>query len=275
MADRDDEVLSEEEAARVWGISARLQAEAGDRAEVQEIAAAADTERPGYAIEQVRAAAQEAGIGDEFIDAALVEIRADRALSHQRGGHWLARRFLKDPPDAITVRRVIDAPPADVFEVMKTVLPAEPFRLTLTDQEGDPLDGGFLRFDLPGMKGPFERGFAFETSEAGLRELFVSLRGTGGTEAACELTVRSPVTSHNLGLGVGVVATALGAAAVGAIGLATGLGPIVIVGGGVVGAGLGVRGFRGLYGYAMRRARRALEGLVGAVATRVTGTWHG
>jgi hypothetical protein len=41
----------------------------------------------------------------------------------------------------------------------------------------------------------------------------------------------------------------------------------------VLGAGLGIKGFRALYSASMRRARTALEGLVGAVAVRAKGVW--
>ena len=93
------------------------------------------------------------------------------------------------------------------------------------------------------------------------------------------MTVHSPVTSHNIGFGIGMFAATLtggaGFVAFGALGLAIGIGPVAAVGGVLLGAGLGVKGFRALYAYAMRRARRALEGLVGAVAVRAKGVWRG
>jgi len=96
--------------------------------------------------------------------------------------------------------------------------------------------------------------------------------------------VHSPVTSHKLGLGLGMLGATitggagfgvgwLGGAALGALGLATGIAPVVAVGGVLVGGGLGVKGFRALYHLAMRRAKKALEGLVGAVAARAQGVW--
>jgi hypothetical protein len=278
MTERDGDILSEADAARVWSLSARLQAEASGAVETTEVheddGGVPDS---GYALVHVRSAAQEAGIADEFVDAALADLRAEQALSRVERGHSMARRFLSHPPDTVTVRRVVEAEPEEVLSAMQAVLPSEPFRLTLTDQEGDPLQGGVLIFALPGMKTPFERGFAFEATEGGLRQVFVSLRPIQGQTMSCEMTVRSPVTSHNIGLGLGaLVATltgAVGAGALGAIGVATGIGPVAAVGGGLLGAGLGVKGFRALYRFAVRRAGKALEGLVGAVGVRAKGLW--
>jgi hypothetical protein len=135
----------------------------------------------------------------------------------------------------------------------------------------------FLIFDLPGVNSPFERGFAYETTDAGLKQLFVSLRPLEGAAASCEMTVHSPVTSHNIGLGLGTLVTtvsgSIGAGALGAVGVAVGVGPVGAVGGLLLGAGLGVKGFRSLYAFAMRRSKKALDGLVGAVAVRAKGVW--
>ena len=67
----------------------------------------------------------------------------------------------------------------------------------------------------------------------------------------------------------------LGGALLGALGLAIGIGPVTAVGGVLVGGGLGVKGYRAVYGYCMRRGRRAIEGLIGAVAVRAQGVWQG
>ena len=163
---------------------------------------------------------------------------------------------------------------------MEAVFPGEPFRLTLTDQQGDPLDRGVLVFDIQGTTTLLlQGGFAFETREAGLRQVFVSLRSIEGSKSSCEMTMHSPVTSHNLGLGIGLIVSALGAGlggfAIGALGLAAGVGPLGAVAGVLVGAGLGVKGYRALYRYALRRGGKALQGLVGAVAVRAKGVWGG
>ncbi len=66
MAERDPEVLSEEEAARLWERAAQLQAEAAGRIEAPEVTDAAMAS-PGYALAHVRSAALEAGIASEFV----------------------------------------------------------------------------------------------------------------------------------------------------------------------------------------------------------------
>ena len=151
----DPEFLTEEEAARLWQRAAQLQAEAARRAEKAESkeaeSATADVAPPeGYALTHVRSAALEVGIPDEFVDAALADLRAERALPQDKRGWRLARWFLKDPPETQTARRVIEASAADVLSATEAVFPVEPYRLTLTDRQGDPLKGGFLIFDVRG-----------------------------------------------------------------------------------------------------------------------------
>ncbi len=278
MAERDPEFLSEEEAARLWSRAAELQADVSGTLSAGEVDAdVAALPTGGYELAHVRSAAEEAGIAAEFVEAALADLRVKRTLPIGTKSDALARRFLGNPPHVISVRRVVEAAPEQVFATMQTVFREDPFRLTLTEQEGDPLDGGVLVFDLSGMRNPFEQGFAFETTEAGLRQVFVSLRPVVGTTTSSEVTVHSPVTLHKLGSGVGMVATTvgggLGFGALGALGVAVGLGPVGAVVGVLAGAGLGLKGFRTIYAFAMRRARRALERLVGAVAVRATGVW--
>lgn len=283
MAKRNGDILSEEEAAQVWKRAAQLQAEFDGGVEAPEIDSGDDNDyapSTGYALVNVRAAAQEAGIAGEFVEAALADLRAEQTFPKGGTGHALARRYLNNPPDTISVRRVIDAKPDEVLSAMQAVLPAEPFRLILTDQQGDPLDGGALVFDLPGMKSPFERGFAYATTEIGIRQVVVILRPVQGKTSSCEMTVRGPVTSHshNLGFGLGMLVAGLtgaaGAGLLGAIGFAVGIGPVGAIGGALLGAGIGGKGYRALYDSAIRRAEKALEGLVGSVAVRTKGIWQ-
>ena len=283
MTEHDPEILSEEEAARVWGRAAQLQAQAAG--DVPRPTAETDDDGPpsrGYAVAHVRAAALEAGIADRFVQAALADVRVERLHGNERRGHALARRFLNQPPDTITVRSVVEATPQEVLSAMQAVFPSEPFRLRLTDQQGEPLDGGMLAFALPGMRTPFERGFAFETTEAGLKQVFVSLRPVDDPIGGCAITAQSPVTSHNRGLGLGMLVTTVtggvGLGTLGALGIAIGIGPVGVIGGVLLGAGLGaglgVKGIRALYHFSMRRGTKALEGLLGAVAARAKGTWQ-
>ncbi len=280
--ERDPDFLNEEEAARLWQRAAQLQAEAAQKAEAlaeESESVEGNVDRPeGYELTHVRSAALEVGIGSEFVDAAVADLHAERALPEGKRGWRLARRILKHSPDTINVRRVIEAAPAEVLSAMWDVFPREPYRLTLTDQTGDPLKGGVLVFDTQGLNSPFPQGLALEARHAGIRQVFLSLRPISGATPSCEVTLRGPVElSHNLGVGL---VSAGGAAAGVLVGLSMVLGPVgpvvaavLTVGGVVVGGGLGVKGYRALYAYGVRRARRSLEGLLGAVAGRAQGGW--
>ena len=299
MADGRDGLdrLSEEEAARLWQRAARLQAEAAHREDPDGSGRVAepDDERTGYELAHVRAAAIEAGIGGEHLDAALADLRAERALGRNGGGGRYSRWFLDDPPDAITVRRLIAAEPAVVLRSMERVFPTEPYRLTLSDRQGDPLDGGLLVFEVDG--GSFviaieASGFKGQTSAADVRQILVTLRPDGAV--GTEVTLRGPVSwAHglNAGIGTGVVGAAagiglalswpLGGWVGGALWAAGILAPTAA---GIVGAAatalgtsvagkLGVEGLRSLYRYSLAKGRKALESLMSTLALDAEGGW--
>ncbi len=285
MAERDPnpEILTEEEASRLWERAAQLQAEASGNPEPTDLQTAA-VPNTGYSLTDVRSAALEAAIGEEFFEAALTDLRSERTLPAVGGGGALARRFLKDPPSTITVQRILQASPQAAFEAMEAVLPEEPFRLTLTDQQGDPLDQGLLVFDIPEMPSPLSRGFAFEARDGGLQQVFISLRPIEGSTPSCEITLYSHVTSHKVGLGLGMLMATLfggsglavgwlGGIAIGTVGAFTGIAPIAAVGGAVAGGALGIKGFRVSYHSGIKRARTALEKIAGAVGARAKGAW--
>ena len=301
MSERDPEYLTEEEATQLWQRAAQLQAEAARQAELRAedtVAPEADAERgtpaAGYALTHVRAAALEAGIGEEYVEAALADVRAERALPRRASlSRRLLRRIVPDAPDTITVRRVIDATPADVLGAMELILPPEPYRLALVDRRGDPLDGGVLVFDIQGAGFGAMEGFAGDASWADLRQLHMSLRPIPGSHPSCELTIRGPISwAHGLNLafagvfgglgggaglalgsvGAGVAATIAAAIGLGVTGIAaltTGVAIAGAVGGGLIGA----RAFRAVYDHAMRTGERALSGMCSAVSLRAQGGW--
>ena len=284
MVQRDPEVLSEGEAARLWERAAHLQAEAARRAEAPEVQGAAMS-ASGYALTHVRSAALEAGIANEFVEAALADLRAERALPAASGSN-VARKFLGHPPDTLTARRVLEATPREVLSAMEVVFPDEPFRLTTTDQKGDPLNRGVLVFDIQGLTAPFPEGLALEAKWGGFRQVFVSLRPVEGATPSCEMTAHSQVTSHNLGLVQGLIAGVVAGGAGMGVGVALGVSvqfvlgvavPVVpLLGAGfLLGGGLGMKGYRAVYAYCMRRGQKALEGIIGAVAVRSRGVWGG
>jgi hypothetical protein len=282
MAERDSEILTEVEAAQLWERAAQLQAEAARRIEAPDVADD-ETTASGYALSHVRAAALEAGIGNEFVDAALADLRSEQARPAIAKATSLAKRFLGNPPDALVIKRIVEATPEEVMAAMEGVFPGDQFRLALVDQQGDPLDRGVLIFDVQGYTSPFPQGFALEAKWGGFRQVFVSLRAIDGPARFCEMTVHAPVISHNVGLLQGVIAGAIPGGAGMFVGTAIGMGllgvaPVAVVLAGVgllTGGGLGVKGYRAVYHYCMRRGTAALEGLAGAVALRATGVWNG
>lgn len=280
MPDLPLDHLTADEATRVWERAARLQAEAGsgDSSRREE---GHPTPVPGFALTQVRAAALEAGIASEYVEAALAMLQAERLHPAATGGRPLARKFLGNPPDSLLARRRIEASPDAVLQAMEAVLPGDPYRLVLVDRRADPLDGGAFVFDVPGMGSPFDRGFAYAMYESGIRQLSVAIQRLPGSEPACEVTVHGAVTSQTTGMVVGGLLTTLGGAlgttVFALIGAATGIVPIVVaagVGGMVVGGGLTLKGFRALYRRALGIGHRALEGLLNAVAVQARGGWR-
>jgi len=295
-----EDFLSEEEATRLWKRAAEIQAEASRQAE---LAAANEAARElgsgdtpggpdGYALTHVRAAAVEAGIGDEFVAAALSDLRAEQAAGGGSRGARLARRLIGNPDAAITVSRVINAPTAKVLQAMESVMPGEPFGLVLRDRRGNPAAGGLLLFDIPGssMTGVQQPGFLGQASIADLREIYASLRPMG--ETACELTLRGPIAwAFGFTSGIATVVTGAGggigfavgstlAAVLGGAAATMGMGAAAAVIAGVMvvsgiggGAGLGHFAFRKIYQYGLGRGETALENVLSAVAVEAEGGW--
>ena len=292
-----DDFLSQEEATRLWKRAAEIQAEAARQAEIDAASAAAgdldadsDTQASdGYALTHVRAAAVEAGIGQEYVDAALADLRTEQALS---SGSGIARRFLGNPDEALTATRIINAPIGEVLRAMEAVMPEDPFGLSLRDRRGDPETGGLLIFTIPGasIAGASQPGFTGQASYADLREVYASLRPV--SDSSCVLTLRGPIAwayginagigslvtggGAALGFGVGSGTAAVAAATLSAAGLAAAA-PIVaavVVTGGLVAGGLGGRYFlRRLYRYGLSRGEVALESIISAVAMKAEGGW--
>ena len=292
-----DDFLSQEDATRLWKRAAEIQAEAARQAEIEAASAAAgdldaasDSDpSDGYALTHVRAAAVEAGIGQEFVDAALADMRTEQALP---SGSGIARRFLGNPDDALTASRLINAPVAEVLRAMEAVMPEEPFGLSLRDRRGDPEAGGLLIFTIPGasISGATQPGFVGQASYADLREIYASLRPVG--ESSCVLTLRGPIAwaysinagigslvtggGAGLGLGVGSGSAAVAAGVLSTAGFATAAAVVAagLVGGGLIGGAIGAHYFlRRLYRYGLSRGEVALESVISAVAVKAEGGW--
>jgi len=294
-----EDFLSQEDATRLWKRAAQIQAEASRQAEMdaaQEVAhelGSGDESEPsdGYALTHVRAAAVEAGIGEEFVDAALSDLRAEQALGSGRGKS-LTRRLIGNPDEALTVSRVIDAPIAKVLQAMESVMPGEPFGLVLRDRQGDPAAGGLLIFDIPGSSftGVQQPGFLGQASLADLRQIYASLHPVG--DSACELTVRGPIKwAFGINSGIATVVTGAGggigfgigstlAAVLGGAAVTMGLGPaaaviagVLVVSGIGTGAGVAHLAFRKIFRHGLGRGEAALESVLSAVAIEAEGGW--
>jgi len=302
MSDNDEiEVLSEDEAARLWRRAAELQADAARRLEERsrELAPrsdqAASVPGEGYALENVKAAAVEAGISAEFMEYAVAELRNERALGEKRRDRIdrAADGLLGHPPRSAEISRVIRVSPERVFQAMQRVFPAEPYRLVLKDTQGDDLlQGGVMVFEVPvwtGLEGTDKLSYQVR-GWADIRQLYVTLTPLDTEPPSSEVTIRAPlrhsrrvnfwVSSALTGLtGIGgtVAGVAVGVAAAGTLGLAPLLAGAVVAACGVaVGGGVGgatALGYRSVYRHALKRGVTALEGLLAALDVGIRTGW--
>lgn len=294
MIDRDH--LTEEQAARLWQRAAALQTEAARKAESQwdrrQVTAGAqhteDSNESGYAIEHVRAAAIEAGIGVEYLDAALGDLNAEGALAGGDRRGILTRWMMTSVPDAITTRRVIEATPREVLDAMEEIFSAEPYRLSLSEKKGNVLEGGVLVFDVSGVT-----TFSAHAASADIRQIYLSIRSLDDG-SRCEVTLRGPIAwalKRNTGLGAVIVAAAGGAglgvawaaggslaaaimtAGIASIPVAGAVAAGVAVAGFVGGSAAGKVGFRALYEMTLRHGETMLDDLISALAVSAQGGW--
>jgi len=292
----DREYLTEEEARRLWQRAAQLQAEAAARAEASagegeggEGADDASGSSPrgstGYALTHVRAAAIEAGIEPEFVDAALAEATGERLVAGDAAGkHRISRWILGNPDPMVTVRRRIRAAPRRVLDAMEAILPHDPFRLTLVDRRGDPLAGGMLTFEIQsqGIAAIGRGGFAADLQMASdLTKIHITLQ-PAPDGSGTEMLVRGPVWA-GWPLAASVSSVLVLAGAVGGAGLGYGLATVAlpillvaVVAAVLLGTGGGAGGLalaRALTGFSKRKDEHALNTLVSAVAAEAEGGW--
>ncbi|MCH7563838.1 MAG: hypothetical protein IH968_08440 [Gemmatimonadetes bacterium] len=274
--------LTEEEARRLWERAAELQAEAdpGGQLSDGDSDVPADTASPGYAVDVVRQAALDAGIDPEFVDKALVEVRTEAESG--RLDRW-ADRFLKDAPKWLTVRRTLDASPEETYASLQRVLPNSPYEFNLIGTRGaSPLEGGRLIFEVPSQVGFGTSGNStvFDIRHhAGILEIEVSLRAVGADSRQTDLEITAQLVS-------GRRVAFLAAQVVGAVafmpaffftgvftGAVLGLEIIPVLALAAAGGGGGFLGgrsaFRPLYRWAIRRAEKAFERLISAIAVDV------
>jgi len=274
--------LTEEEALRLWERAAELQAEADPHGHLPDGDGdvPADTATPGYAVDVVRQAALDAGIDPEFVDQALVEVRTEAESG--RLDRW-ADRFLKDVPKWLTVRRTLDASPVETYGSLQRVLPNSPYEFNLIGTRGaSPLEGGRLIFEVPNQVGFVTQGNStvYDIRHyADILEIEVSLRAVGenGTQTELEITaqlVRGRRVAFLAAQVVGGVAFMPAFFFTGVFtGAVLGLEIIPVLALAAAGGGGGFLGgrsaFRPLYRWAIRRAEKAFERLISAIAVDV------
>jgi len=184
MSDRRRGMLTEEEARDLWERALELQHEAARR---QEGKAGAEEDRSldpmgpgaGFRLEEVTAAAREAGISQQYMEMALAEqeVTRKRDVWRRGTGGAAARRMLAPQASAIEVSRTILREPATVLAAMQRILPANPYGLILEDTRGDdPLNGGTLIFKVPPMQA-YSTGatFSMDMAWGTVTHLLVSL----------------------------------------------------------------------------------------------------
>lgn len=289
------ERLSDEEAAALWQRAAQLQADAMRRTDGGALPGAGTSDgaadaapRTGYSLDEVRAAAAEAGISAPYVALALEELRAAPAVT----AGWQARqapRLLGATPAYLAATRVVDLPPAEALAEAGRVLQAPPFGLRYRDTVGPhPLEGGVVVFELPGpvITGGLER-LPGQDAWYNLRGVLeaetvrLTARPAPGDARRTEVTLHADLRpglrrNVNMGLGIGGMAGAVAALPTFAAGAALAGGPgglaaaaggalAALVAGLPLGTWLGARAYGAWYRSFARKAERELADTLRAV----------
>lgn len=287
-----DLIVSEERAAAIWRRASQLQAEASQRLE-RRLNRPSERLRPdgitgeGYRLDQVSAAAVEAGINAEFVALAVAEQPRGRIESEEAVlspfQEAMVRRVLRSPETSLSVSAVVPGTPREVLAAIGSVFQGYPYGLKLREQVGPhPLDGGVLQFGVPNWQALGDASeainFSYYIGALGDRMLNVTLHRLHSSEPACEVTVFADIrrTVRKSARWVAPLA-ALGVAGGGGIAtavsvLALGLGagaalPAVAFG---LLAGAGAAWTQGAaHRYLLRASRTRLEGMLSDLAAAV------
>lgn len=287
------EVLNERDAMALWQRAAQLQAEAAHRMERSVNLSAASNVHDGdasllptdaYRLRDVEAAAVEAGISRQFVAIAL----AERQSASGTGSTAVAplddrteRRIttmLGTVDRSVSASRVIKADAKTTLKVIGRVFTAHPYRLAVGETvNGHPLDGGILRFTIPGLSSLIENGavsisggLVYRCSQLDLKLLNVTLKPRGSAAAPeCEVVVSgdlrdgqrrnlkySYITIGGMSTGALALATPIAIKAFGLV-LATAAFPAVAAAG-IIGAGT-MLGYRASFRHALKKTREELD----------------
>jgi hypothetical protein len=285
--------IRESDAAALWRRAAELQEEEARRAEERDRDSALQRALGGegdarLSLDEIKAAAESAGIPAEYVEMAWVE-RSFGAGDDAEGSRSerAMHRFLGTDQKRLEVRRTYNASLDTVLDAMARVFPHAPFGLRLEATEKISSEGTELFvFVVPGqfdggLSSPFG-GFATAMAWADLKKLIVSLRSLDDG-AATEVKIGSPLgysrkLSYGLGLGIssalalgGGLLGVLGSVAIlgGAIAGGAALAPLGVAAAGLSGAAGGriltERGWQRLYAVGLRKGREGLEQLLSAI----------
>ena len=286
MADdmKPSDSLPPETAAAIWRRAAQLQAEAAARLESRSRAltdgTAGQTDDPqDYTIDDVRAAAAEAGISPDFIALALTELKADPLGGLPAKLEPAATKFLGTPERSIELTRRIELPTDQVYAALQRVLPAQPWLFTLRDISGDPVAGGLMVFDLPAfnwMATTQSTPLAYHGETVDVQQIQLTLREIPGSDGkACEILLRAGLqrsVRRNFQFGrwtAGIAGVFGGGAGLGiglaAMGMSAMVALPVVAGAALVGGGTAA-GYRALYRHSLQKLTELFEQMLASVA---------
>ena len=280
MADADDDdarTFSDPEAALALRRAAQLQLEAAERAE-RSAALGADASRDeGYGRQELLQAAREAGIEPQFVEVALAELGPqERALATlDEATERAATRWLGTKRRSISVSRVIEGSPEDVWAALATVTESEAWGLRLTGSRGGhPVEGGVANFAMMRLTEMVQQRrtytqLCYRMEQLEAWSLRATLRDLGGrTEVTVYVDLREGVLAN---LKWARITTWLGSMAGGGAGFGLGLvagfvagGAFALVGG-IAAAGM----VSGSWRWAYRRAADQLGGILDQMLVEV------
>jgi hypothetical protein len=206
------EIMSEEAALAIWARAAQLQDEASPSALVRSdaphgatsLVLDADTRAPSgmYLADEVMQAALEAGIAAEFVAIAMAEhdaLGSDATRISEELAPADRAQIIGQTATSLRVSRVIPEGADVVLDRLRTMAGQAPYHLAFDAALGPhPLQGGVLRFSVPGLgvanaetgeRGAFN-GFLYQAARMSVTDVHVTLTPRGTTEApGCEVSV--------------------------------------------------------------------------------------
>jgi hypothetical protein len=291
---KNSDRISEEAARSIWRRAAQLQAEAERRLEETRALPVASrsgvSDMDGLHTEDVRAAAEEAGISPEFVQIALAEASASPGPSSimSRSDALGARLFLGATQPTIGATATVQGSMALVSAAVLQVFSGHPCLLQAGEVAELPSwSGRVIVFNVPKYDWSATSNLPFVEKAAaiGLKQLHVAVRPLGGETACCEVVVAGDLQPGlrkywRWSAATSVGATAAGGAAgvgfaaasavAGAFLIVPGVLGAAVLSGASVGAWvLGYRSYRGAVEQSLRESLQLLPAAVRAItATR-------